>query len=217
MVRLFVALSSRYLPAVAALAPLGIALIASCASPQPFVVPDEEVGGAPQTFAGAPSTTAGATSESGSGNVAGADTAGAFSSSGAPGSSGSTNGFSGASSAGSPGAAGAPNGGSGSAGSGAGGSVAAGAPGSAGSGSAGAPGSAGSTGGNGCAAQTWASGKTYKAGDMFTAVCSVIGGGAAVCMKDKKYSWTCTGATCSVYAPGADGWWANYTIGGLCN
>ena len=33
----------------------------------------------------------------------------------------------------------------------------------------------------------------------------------------KKYSWTCFGSTCAAFAPGADGWWANWTVGDVCS
>jgi hypothetical protein len=38
-----------------------------------------------------------------------------------------------------------------------------------------------------------------------------------VCTVGKKYAWTCFGSTCAIYAPGADGWWANWTVGAECN
>ena len=98
-----------------------------------------------------------------------------------------------------------------SAGAPAGGAAAGGAP------AGGATGSAGSTGTGNCAAPAWASGKTYKVGDVLTGICQIVGGGATVCMQGKKYAWTCFGSTCSVYAPGADGWWGNWTLGSVCN
>jgi len=89
---------------------------------------------------------------------------------------------------------------------------------SAGAAVGGAPDSAGSTSGwTGCAAPAWVSGTSYKSGDVLTAICRVPGGGATACVTGKKYPWTCSGPSCAVYAPGGDGWWANWTIGTVCS
>jgi hypothetical protein len=88
--------------------------------------------------------------------------------------------------------------------------------GTAGSGSAGTS-SAGTTGGTGCDAPAWISGFNYKSGDMTSGACNNGGGGSTVCTVGKKYAWTCFGSTCAIYAPGADGWWANWTVGAECN
>jgi hypothetical protein len=221
MVRLFGAFSGRLLARRAAFAALCIAPSLGCATPQEYdVVPDGEAGstgGQVNGVAGAAMSQGGAAPEAGSGNSAGADTAAGAPSSagsasaGAP--SGGSTGF-----AGSPGMSGAANGGGGTAGSGTAGMTnTAGSAGSGQAGSTGSAGSAGSTGGTGCAAPAWASGKTYKVGDVLTGVCTDAGGGATVCVVNKKYPWTCYGATCSIYAPGAGGWWSNWTVGTACN
>jgi hypothetical protein len=154
-----------------------------------------------------------------SAGASGSNAAFGGSSSGA--SSGGTSSFGGpsaggtVSSAGSAGRAGSGSGGAGFAGSGS-----AGMTGSAGAGTAGATGSAGSggsTGGTGCAAPPWTGGFTYKSGDVVTGVCQNVGGGSTVCTAGKNYPWTCYGPTCGTYAPGADGWWGNWTVGTACN
>jgi len=72
-------------------------------------------------------------------------------------------------------------------------------------------GSAGSTGTGNCAAHAWISGFNYQSGAVVTGTCNNGGGGATVCTTGKNYAWSCSGSTCAAYAPGADGWWANWT------
>jgi hypothetical protein len=39
-----------------------------------------------------------------------------------------------------------------------------------------------------------------------------------MCEEGKVYLWTCKeGTVCSVYAPGADGWWGAWTVGMRCD
>jgi hypothetical protein len=204
--------------------------IAACATANDQTLPptDADSGGSGDTSSG------GSTSFGGTGDppAAGSGSSGApsfgggsggQSAAGAGGSSATFGGgsFGGASSAGtssvggSVGSAGSGSGGTGFAGSGS-----AGMTGSAGAGTAGATGSAGSggsTGGTGCAAPPWTAGFAYKSGDVVTGVCQNVGGGSTVCTAGKKYPWTCYGSTCGTYAPGADGWWGNWTVGTACN
>jgi hypothetical protein len=199
---------------VLVLSGVGLAMVESgCATPTEHDLPGDSAGdqglsGGPTASAGAPS--AGAQNAAGAFGSAGSATGGA----GAP--SGGSPGFGGATNGGGTGLGGAHSAGAASGGSANGGTPSAGAP-SAGAPSGGATGSAGNTGGTGCNAAAWTQGKAYNSGDVVIGTCEVIGGGATVCTAGKKYPWTCTGSTCAVYAPGADGWWANWMPGTACN
>lgn len=152
---------------------------------------------------------AGQSSSAGAAGQAGAGGAGAASSSGGA----SAGGASVAGSSGAP-AAGAPSGGAPAAGaSGAAGASMAGSP-SAGSSSAGA---GGAISGSGCTAPPWIAGAPYQIGDTVTAICFSTSGGTTTCNSGKKYPWTCFGSSCAVDAPGADGWWSNWTVGKVCS
>ena len=138
-------------------------------------------------------------SEGGSGSVAGTVTMGGASAGGAAPSGGSSNG--GAAAGGAPaqggssglaGAGGHPMGGAGSAGAG------------------GAP-------ALGCASADWVSGSAYPIGAQAVHLCQNMGSSAESCQVGRKYAWTCSGASCAVYAPGADGWWANWTVAERCD
>ena len=205
------------------LSAVGLAIFeAGCATPTEHELPSDNGGadgvsgasgaGAPGVGAGAPG--AGAVGSAGSPTGGAGAPAG-----GGAGLGGATNG--GGTGLGGAATAGAPSGGAPSGGAPGAGAPGAGAPGAGASGagapSGGATGSGGSTGGTGCNAAAWAQGKTYSSGDVVTGTCNVIGGGATVCTSGKKYPWTCIGSTCSVYAPGADGWWANWMPGTACN
>ena len=225
MVRLFDAFSGRSLAQIAAPMALCIASSLGCASAEKYDVTGGDNNG---STGGQVSGTAGVASAQGGGApLAGSSnsSAGAYASAGASSSAGSN--FAGSTSggssgfAGSPGIAGSASGGTG--GSGTAGSSTAGmmnTAGSGGSAQAGATGSAGSagsgSGGTGCSAPVWASGMAYKAGDVLSGTCQVVGGGATVCMMNTKYAWACSGPTCSVFAPGAAGWWSNWTLGTVC-
>ena len=232
MVRLISATFSQYLARGCLAIPFLWAATGSigCATPVPFALPNagaDGLGGDPSTSGGAPdfggAPAIGGDDSSGGSIVAGGDTSSAGMSSGGASNSAGANTFGGAPTfGGSSNSAGAPAGGGGSAGKsgtgGSGGSATAGSPGSAGAAAAGATGSAGSTGGGmGCAAPAWVSMTAYKNGDVLTGTCQVAGGGASVCVTGTKYAWTCIGPTCGFYAPGADGWWANWTVGTTCN
>jgi hypothetical protein len=98
-----------------------------------------------------------------------------------------------------------------------------------GGGSTGTGGLGGSTGsggsgtavdaGTGCRnAAAWAMGQPYMAGAVVKGVCMNAGGGSSMCDVGKTYLWTCKeGATCGIYAPGGDGWWAVWTVGMRCD
>jgi hypothetical protein len=61
-------------------------------------------------------------------------------------------------------------------------------------------------------------GELYTAGAVVKGVCMNAGGGSSMCDVDKTYLWTCKdGPTCSIYAPGGDGWWAVWTVGTRCD
>lgn len=87
---------------------------------------------------------------------------------------------------------------------------------------AGAPNAGGSVGGDagskglGCSAPGWVYETPYQTGDVLTGTCQNVGMPGEACTRGKKYWWTCSGPTCAVYAPGADSWWSNWTVGKEC-
>jgi len=97
-------------------------------------------------------------------------------------------------------------------------SAAGGSGGSTGSGSGGS-GNTVDAGATGCrSASAWMLGQPYAAGATVRGVCMNPGGGSTVCDVGKTYLWACKeGAACSVYAPGADGWWGAWTVGMRCD
>jgi len=74
-------------------------------------------------------------------------------------------------------------------------------------------------GASGCkAAPPWMMGHVYAAGATVRAVCTSGGGGTFVCDVGKSYLFSCKdGAACSVFAPGAEGWWGAWTVGSRCD
>jgi hypothetical protein len=88
-----------------------------------------------------------------------------------------------------------------------------------GSSGSGGSGSTVDAGGSGCrGASAWMMGQPYTAGASVRGVCMNQGGGASMCEMGKTYLWTCKeGAACSVYGPGADGWWGAWTVGMRCD
>jgi hypothetical protein len=185
--------------------------------------PSDNAGGAiglgqagdPVGAAGSPSSTAGASSAmagaggstedlggSGSGSAAGAAESGGgaggmMSAAGAPSMGGS---------------AGHAAGGEGGGGTHAGGASAGGAP------SAGSAGAGGSDPVPPCDSPAWTMSESiYPQGSVYTAICQANDGAAAPCDKGKRYAWTCTSNSCSVYPPGSGVWWVEWSPTTLCD